>query len=608
MLTSSVDALCSTLKNRLNWLESVRAQEVDSRIPISQFLENQLDVEYSLGDEGGYIDANLYEQAEEETNMIKEILEAAGRVKKSSKLEKLRKLVRKILANNPEEKVLIFTEFRATQEFLARELGKEFSVVTFNGSMNAKEKDRAVALFKNEKQILISTEAGGEGRNLQFCHIVVNYDLPWNPMRVEQRIGRVHRIGQKRDVQIINFSTAGTIEEHLLNILETKIRLFEGVIGDIDTILGTATGEKNFETLIFQILSEMESEEQIREAMEELGEKIEKAKEEYSSGELVEFQEERLNLSLESQFSKFRNVEKFFRESELKTIIEEYLNQSRIPVNFDQEIIHIVPPLYSKYNLPMDGYYFTFDREILLENFNVETLEPSHPFIKSIYSEMSGKIPMVKGTIHTVKDREEREFLAEMGETVYLYTFTVNLDWLNYHSRKFVTYITDGERTRLYEKIPPHLAYPVSVPAEESDKRHLTEFLENSLEDLAKKMESLVEELLKEGKRLVEKKIEEERFKFQDERYELETYLAKQNKELRAKKKKMRTSPYVSPEELKEEKNIKREIVKILRKMSLLEKMEQEHLAKFLSPDSLVFKVELISSAVLYNPFRRGVS
>ena len=92
-------------------------------------------------------------------------------------------------------------------------------------------------LFQNHAQVFIATEAGGEGINLQFCHHMINFDLPWNPMRLEQRIGRIHRLGQENDVHIYNFAIKGTIEEHILKLLYEKIHLFERVIGELDDIL-----------------------------------------------------------------------------------------------------------------------------------------------------------------------------------------------------------------------------------------------------------------------------------------------------------------------------------------------------------------------------------
>jgi len=92
-------------------------------------------------------------------------------------------------------------------------------------------------LFEHHAQVLIATEAGGEGINLQFCNHLINYDLPWNPMRLEQRIGRIHRYGQENDVHIYNIAIRGTIEEHIMTLLYEKINLFEQVIGHLDSIL-----------------------------------------------------------------------------------------------------------------------------------------------------------------------------------------------------------------------------------------------------------------------------------------------------------------------------------------------------------------------------------
>jgi SNF2 family DNA or RNA helicase len=122
------------------------------------------------------------------------------------------------------DKLLVFTRFRATQEHLARGLRKAGESVTlYHGAVRRAEKDTVVGAFEGPARILLSTEAGGEGRNLQFAHGIVNYDLPWNPMRIEQRIGRLSRVGQTRDVHVFNLVAAGTIEETLLEVLDAKI-------------------------------------------------------------------------------------------------------------------------------------------------------------------------------------------------------------------------------------------------------------------------------------------------------------------------------------------------------------------------------------------------
>ena len=151
-----------------------------------------------------------------------------------------------LFQDNPNAKVLLFTQFRETQRFLEERLSaKGWGVNVFHGQMNPQDKDSTVERFRNDRgpQILISTEAGGEGRNFQFCHILVNYDLPWNPMRVEQRIGRVDRIGQKSAVSIFNLWVKGTVEERVLDVLEKRIKVFEETIGGLDPILGDTEGD-----------------------------------------------------------------------------------------------------------------------------------------------------------------------------------------------------------------------------------------------------------------------------------------------------------------------------------------------------------------------------
>jgi SNF2 family DNA or RNA helicase len=151
-----------------------------------------------------------------------------------SKAEKLVELIKKF----GDEKVIVFTEYRASQLYLQWILKQHgITSVPFRGGFKRGKKDWMKQLFQNHAQVLIATEAGGEGINLQFCNHLINYDLPWNPMRLEQRIGRIHRYGQEKDVQIYNFATRGTIEEHIMTLLYEKINLFEQVIGNLDAIL-----------------------------------------------------------------------------------------------------------------------------------------------------------------------------------------------------------------------------------------------------------------------------------------------------------------------------------------------------------------------------------
>ena len=150
------------------------------------------------------------------------------------------------------EKVLVFTAFRSTLEALAAEVSAEgIPAACYHGSLSRRDKDAAVASFRDDVPVLLSTESAGEGRNLQFCHVMINMDLPWNPMQIEQRLGRLHRVGQEKDVLLANLVSRGTIEERILHVLESKINLFELVVGELDMILGRVTDDFDFEASVF---------------------------------------------------------------------------------------------------------------------------------------------------------------------------------------------------------------------------------------------------------------------------------------------------------------------------------------------------------------------
>jgi superfamily II DNA or RNA helicase len=128
--------------------------------------------------------------------------------------------------NDPHLKVLVFTEFVPTQKMMAEFLtSRGMSVVTLNGSLSMEERKQVQERFAQDTRILISTDAGGEGLNLQFCHVIINYDIPWNPMRLEQRIGRVDRIGQKHTVRALNFVFEDTVEHRVREVLEEKLNI-----------------------------------------------------------------------------------------------------------------------------------------------------------------------------------------------------------------------------------------------------------------------------------------------------------------------------------------------------------------------------------------------
>lgn len=269
LLTSSSYALRESFKKRVF---NLKEQGVIK--PKEAITENRLNELRELDDISkglDHLEQDIIDNPEHEL----EILELEGYIDRldrirDSKADKLvNEIVLPILDNNTNEKILIFTGFVNTQMFLQRVLQSVgCEVAIFNGQMDLSEKERSVQLFRRQAQIMITTEAGGEGRNFQFAHIMVNYDLPWNPMKVEQRIGRLDRIGQTRKVEIYNLYSEDTLEERILDVLDYRIHLFTESVGSLDPILGEV--ERDIARIVFEHMDNLDKH------MKKYGEDLEK--------------------------------------------------------------------------------------------------------------------------------------------------------------------------------------------------------------------------------------------------------------------------------------------------------------------------------------------
>ena len=176
--------------------------------------------------------------------------------------------------------LVVFTQFLRTQAALAESL-RAAGVETFviNGGTPAPERQPITEAFQKRGGALLLTHSGTEGRNLQFCHRLVNFDLPWNPMEIEQRIGRLHRLGQKHPVRIYNLVQRGTLQEHLLEILQEKLNLFELVVGETGLILGERFAGEEFADEVLRRWRESEG--RVGEALESLGDELAAARGDY---------------------------------------------------------------------------------------------------------------------------------------------------------------------------------------------------------------------------------------------------------------------------------------------------------------------------------------
>lgn len=224
LVVSSTAAIRTTLEKRLDALASQ-----DDQFPL---LPVPTDEEWADMDGQEQTDVLLQTRLaalKNELAQVKLLLEAASRCEQTGPDAKAEALLECLYGlqseeGDPDLKALVFTEFVPTQEMLRGFLTERgFAVVCLNGSMDMEERLRVQETFAQGARILISTDAGGEGLNLQFCHVVINYDIPWNPMRLEQRIGRVDRIGQSHTVRALNFILDESVEHRVREVLEQKL-------------------------------------------------------------------------------------------------------------------------------------------------------------------------------------------------------------------------------------------------------------------------------------------------------------------------------------------------------------------------------------------------
>ncbi|WP_373279402.1 SNF2-related protein [Poseidonibacter ostreae] len=356
LLASSTKAIMGTLETMIKRLENI---VINEKIKISLLMnfddEEELTEDYieeeNIDEELEDIEISKEDiiNIQDEIEQLKSFIDIAKSIEVDTKVKALLSALEKGFEEQNKlganKKAIIFTESRRTQEFLFEYLednGFKDKVVLFNGTnTDAKSKDiykdwiekyqetdrctgskasdmkqAIVDYFKETADIIIATEAGSEGINLQFCNMLINYDLPWNPQRIEQRIGRVHRYGQKHDVVVINFiNKKNEADRRVHELLSQKFKLFEGVFGASDEVLGAIQSGVDFEKRILKIYQTCRSQEEIENAFNELqdefsskiNEKTLKTRE-----KLLEHFDEDVHLRLKDNLDKTTaNIDKF---------------------------------------------------------------------------------------------------------------------------------------------------------------------------------------------------------------------------------------------------------------------------------------------------------
>ncbi len=391
---------------------------------------------------------------ESEAQTLDELL--AIRVKRDKKMDELLNLIDRIETEAPrgmKEKVLIFTEYRETQQYIVRELEKKYgkgAVVVIHGGMKLERREEAgqdidviwqpfaaqgamlapttkrtsQRLFRDHPKVrfLVSTEAGGEGINLQFSHICVNYDLPWNPMRVEQRVGRVYRFGQKLVVQVYNFFNRGTIEDTVQLYFENRLKTAAAAIAKVtgenpEDIMGTLNGQLESEIDPTRIYQRAMVEGNLnRQTKEEIDEAVLRAKCAYEIATQSLFRD----VSSYSFDHYRRELKTDLTLADLQRFTERFMAKHRRQIQQRDEFLEFLTPDALK-GFGLDERYrtATFDRDLAIRRTDAEFLALGHPFVDSMLNCVGSYDFGGLTAIRRITDHE----LA--GVTGYLFAFVV---------------------------------------------------------------------------------------------------------------------------------------------------------------------------------------
>ena len=407
-LTSSVHAILKSLERRKERLEELL--ELPELIKHDEEYEriknlSEEDLEDMEESERWKIEEKLehltiaknLDEVRKEIDVISDLIKKAEKVKQMEIETKLVKLRDEILKNLGDRKLLIFTEFKDTLDYLAEKLTEwGYSVTTIHGNMNMDARIDAEKEFKHRSQIMVATEAAGEGINLQFCSWMVNYDIPWNPNRLEQRMGRIHRYGQRKEVYIFNMVSRDTMEGKILDRLFKKLNAMKEALGSdrvFDIIQDVIPGTRLDEILKEAIFNQR--------SIEEIYEYVDSIDEEEVKRRIDKI----FMMGLATRHIDYSGLRKQLNKADEHRLMPEYIEDyfirafkklgGKIKKVKDYYRIESVPFELRKYN---DDYSFkssygkvyreyskvTFDNKVATENPEYEFIAPGHPLLEAV--------------------------------------------------------------------------------------------------------------------------------------------------------------------------------------------------------------------------------
>jgi superfamily II DNA or RNA helicase len=503
MVSSSSKAIYDSLYSRLTRLVAVGKSMAEKGIESQSSEDDITDIE-ELDAQSAYDTLRLRQNTQlrdsaylrQEIATLEKCVDLArrawqGRVDRKAKhlLEIIYEVIRR--ENNPSVKFLVFTEFVATQTYLVEVLESNgFKVACLNGRMNQEERLRQKKRFSDDYQILISTDAGGEGINLQFCHVVINFDLPWNPMKIEQRIGRIDRIGQSQIVLVFNLVLKETVEQHVRQILQRKLEAIAEEFGEDKTndILSTLHEDFNFDKIFMMaVTGTVEKTKEIEKIANDI---LDRARSILEKDEMLlpftrlDFKTVRKRV-FQIPTSKIEFLVRVFLEL-YNSELHEYQKEPRV-FYFD------CPPFLEGF--PVQFRRVAFDNDVALNDEAIQLLTINNSFVKAVIEHIRRRRGQVSASSILVEDSGlttqglialyEITFANPLGERkTYVECVFVDENGRCHSEASHLFDQPDKLRVRQAEKLPfdaSEVAALVTVANEEIERRMYPVFQEEKL-------------------------------------------------------------------------------------------------------------------------------
>ena len=400
-LVSSIYAIRKSLENRMRAIQNAAVAEdlpddVQDLIPrYSTEPERLTDAERARVEEAlETVTITLNQsQVQQELDRVKELWQQAKDIETDSKARLLKQFVDRILSEDPDEKILIFTEYTDTLEYLRDEVFADHDVSQVYGDLDQSRRREEMAKFEDEANLMLATDAAQEGLNLQFAHIMVNYDLPWNPIRIDQRMGRLHRYGQEHTVEIRNLFFADTRESEILNLLVEKTNQIESDLGMRSDVLGRVLEDVDLDETIMAAIAEGESTEQV---VADIETTIEEKQEAIQTVENKFLIRDRFDLSGEDddileviERSQHGEVSEGDIEALVRVFFDEFGGSIKGvrpgPARMEGDVFQLdVPDVLSGNQVARQYPRSTFTKDIAIEEDDVDFISLDHPLVQSL--------------------------------------------------------------------------------------------------------------------------------------------------------------------------------------------------------------------------------